>query len=94
MRCDGGPFGLVEDKTCCSVLNHLERFDFTQKSSQKSIVVIQSRNEHGLSRSCIACSVWKGLIFLMLCSANLHDRAVFAMWSLKLALKDYSKISS
>ncbi len=31
------------------------------------------------TRSCAACSVRKGLIFLMLCSANLQDRAVFAM---------------
>ncbi len=35
------------------------------------------------TRSCAACSVRKGLIFLMLCSANLQDRVVFAMWSLK-----------
>ncbi len=35
------------------------------------------------TRSCAACSVRKGLVFLMLCSANLQDRAVFAMCSLK-----------
>ncbi len=35
------------------------------------------------TRSCAACCVRKGLIFLMLCSANLQDRAVFAMCSLK-----------
>ncbi len=29
--------------------------------------------------------VRKGLIFLMLCSANLQDRAVFAMCSLKVS---------
>ncbi len=33
------------------------------------------------TRSCAACSVRKGLIFLMLCSLNLQDRAVFAMCS-------------
>ncbi len=27
----------------------------------------------------------EGLIFLMLCSANLQDQAVFAMWSLKVS---------
>ncbi len=32
-----------------------------------------------------SCSVRKGLIFLMLCSANLQDRAVFAMCSLKVS---------
>ncbi len=37
------------------------------------------------TRSCAACSVRKGLIFLMLCSANLQDRAVFAMCSLKVS---------
>ncbi len=31
------------------------------------------------TRSCAACSVRKGLIFLMLCKANLQDQAVFAM---------------
>ncbi len=36
-------------------------------------------------RSCAACSVRKGLIFLMLCNANLQDRAVFVMWSLKVS---------
>ncbi len=37
------------------------------------------------TRSCAACSVRKGLIFLMLCNANLQDRAVFAMCSLKVS---------
>ncbi len=37
------------------------------------------------ARSCAACSVRKGLIFLMLCSTNLQDRAVFAMCSLKVS---------
>ncbi len=37
------------------------------------------------TRSCAACSVRKGLIFLMLYSANLQDRAVFAMCSLKVS---------
>ncbi len=37
------------------------------------------------TRSCAACCVRKGLIFLMLCSANLQDRAVFAMCSLKIS---------
>ncbi len=35
--------------------------------------------------SCAACCVRKDLIFLMLWSANLQDRAVFAMWSLKVS---------
>ncbi len=34
--------------------------------------------------SCAACCVRKGLIFLMLCNTN-QDRAVFAMWSLKVS---------
>ncbi len=60
---------------------------FDGRSSQKSIAVVQPRNDKGLpwTRSCAACSVRKGLIFLMLCSANLQDRAVFAMWSLKVS---------
>ncbi len=37
------------------------------------------------TRSCAACSVRKGLIFLMLWSANLQDRAVFTMCSLKVS---------
>ncbi len=37
------------------------------------------------TRSYAACSVRKGLIFLMLCSANLQDRAVFAICSLKVS---------
>ncbi len=37
------------------------------------------------TKSCAACSVRKGLIFLMLCSANLQNRAVFAMCSLKVS---------
>ncbi len=37
------------------------------------------------TRSCEVCSVRKGLIFLMLCSANLQDRAVVAMCSLKVS---------
>ncbi len=35
------------------------------------------------TRSYAACCGRKGLIFLMLCNANLQDRAVFAIWSLK-----------
>ncbi len=38
-----------------------------------------------MTRSYAACSVRKGLIFLMLCSANLQDRAVFAKCSLKVS---------
>ncbi len=53
------------------------------ESSQKSTAIIQPRNNW--TRSCDACSVGKGLIFLMLCSANLHDRAVFVIWSLKVS---------
>ncbi len=34
------------------------------------------------TRSCAACSVRKGLIFLMLCRANLQD---WAVWSLKVS---------
>ncbi len=37
------------------------------------------------TRSCAACSVRKGLIFRMLCSANQQDRAVFAICSLKVS---------
>ncbi len=37
------------------------------------------------TRSCAACSVRKGLIFLLLCKANLQDQAVFAMCSLKVS---------
>ncbi len=37
------------------------------------------------TRGCAACCVRKGLIFLMLWSANLQDRAVFAMCSLKVS---------
>ncbi len=37
------------------------------------------------TRSCAACSVRKGPIFLMLWSANLQDWAVFAMCSLKVS---------
>ncbi len=37
------------------------------------------------TRSCVACGVRKGLIFLMLCNANRQDRAVFIMWSLKVS---------
>jgi len=37
------------------------------------------------TRSCVACTVRKGLIFLMLCIANLHDQAVFVMWSVKVS---------
>ncbi len=37
------------------------------------------------TRSCAACCVSKGLIFLILCNAKLQDRAVFAMWSLKVS---------
>ncbi len=44
------------------------------------------------TRSCAACCVRKGLIFLMLCNANLQARAVFAMWSLKVSWS--SKITS
>ncbi len=47
----------------------------------KFIAVVQSRNHKSLDKK--LCCVRKGLIFLMLCSANLQDRAVFAMWSLK-----------
>ncbi len=36
-------------------------------------------------KSCAACSVRKGLIFLMRCSANQHDQAVFVMCSLKVS---------
>ncbi len=37
------------------------------------------------TRICAACSVKKGMIFLMLCSENLRDRADFAMCSLKVS---------
>ncbi len=46
------------------------------------------------SSICAACGVRQGLIFLMLCNANLQDRAVFAMWSLKVSWSsNYTKIS-
>ncbi len=31
------------------------------------------------ARSCSECSVWKDLILLMLCNANMHDQAVFTI---------------
>ncbi len=61
------------------------------KSSQKSFAVVSLEMTRAWTRSCAACSVRKGLIFLMLCSANLQDRAVFAMCSLKGSLS--SKIT-
>ncbi len=48
--------------------------------------VVQSRNDKGLDKEVVQqCSVRKGLMFLMLCSANLQDRAVIAMCSLKIS---------
>ncbi len=37
------------------------------------------------TRSCASCSDRKGLILLMLCSANLHDQTDFEMWPLKIS---------
>ena len=48
-RSDVGPLGLVEDKTSCSILDHLKRFGSTcWKSGQKSIAVVKPRNDQGL----------------------------------------------
>ncbi len=41
---------------------------------------------HLFSRSCVACSERKGLIFLILYNTNLQDRAVLSMWSEKFSL--------
>ncbi len=46
-------------------------------------VQLEEQMTRVLTRSCVACCVRKGLIFLILCNANLQDRAVFSMWSLK-----------
>ncbi len=46
---------------------------------------VQLEMTRAWTRSCAACSVRKGPIFLMLCSANLQDRAFFAMCSLKVS---------
>ena len=73
------PFGLVEDQTSCGILDQLQGFDRTcRKSDQKSIAIVQSGDDHGLYQK-LRSSVRNGLILLMLCSANLHDLAVFAM---------------
>ncbi len=37
------------------------------------------------TRSCVACSERKGMIFLMVNKANLQDRAVLVMWSEKVS---------
>ncbi len=53
--------------------------------SKKSIAVVQSRNDKGLGKKLCSVLCKEGLFFLMLCSANMQDQAVFAMWSLKVS---------
>ncbi len=46
-----GPFGLIEDQSCCCILNHLLRFNCVcWKSCQKSIAIVQPRNDKGLDK--------------------------------------------
>lgn len=81
-QCNVGSLRLIKG-LCCCVLYHLLRSDCKcWKSSQKSNTVVQSRSYNTWTTISAACSVRRGMIFLMLCSANLHDCAVFVVWSL------------
>ncbi len=78
-------FRLIKDHSGCCILDQLQRLDSTcGKARQESITIVQSGETRAWTRSCAACSDRKGLIFLMLYKANLQDRAVVAIWSVKL----------
>ncbi len=70
-------FCLIKDHSGCCILDQLQRLDSTcGKARQESITIVQSGENKSSDR--------KGLIFLMLYKANLQDRAVVAIWSVKL----------
>ncbi len=49
--CDMVPLGHIKNKMCCCILNHLQRSVCTcWKSSQKSIAIVQPRNDEGLDK--------------------------------------------
>ncbi len=79
-------FRLIKDHSGCCILDQLQRLDNTYgKTRQESITVVQSgEKKRAWTMSCAACSDRKNLIFLTLYKANLQDRAVVAMWSVKL----------
>ncbi len=81
-----GSFGLVEDQSCPAfwiICWGLIVFDGSP--ARRALQLSSLEMTRAWTRSCAACSVRKGLIFLMLWSANLQDRAVFAMCSLKVS---------
>ncbi len=51
-----------------------------EEEEQKALHQSSLEMRRAGTRSCVACSVRKGPIFLMFCSANLHDHAVFVNW--------------
>ncbi len=51
-----------------------------EEEEQKALHQSSLEMTRAWTRSCVACSVRKGPIFLMFCSANLHDHAVFVNW--------------
>ncbi len=56
------------------------------RPSRRSLQLSSLDRTRAWTRSCVACSERKGLIFLILYKANLLDRVVLAMWSEKFSL--------
>ncbi len=78
-------FRLIKDYSGFCILDQLQKLDSTcGKARQESITIFQSGENNSLDRGCAACSERQSLIFLMLYKVNLQDRAVVAMWSVKL----------
>ncbi len=84
-RCNMGSFGLVEDQSCRCIFKSSVKVWLCMMEVQLWRAVVHSRNDKGLDKTWAAYCVRKGWSFCCRCSANMQDRAVFAMWSLKVS---------
>ena len=60
-RSDMRPFGLIENQSCCCILDHLQWFDCTsRKANQKGVAIVEARDDHSLYQelSSILGQVW------------------------------------
>ncbi len=78
-------FWLIKDHSGCCILDQLQRLYSTWgRPAKRALQPSSLERTRAWTRSFVAYSERKGLIFLMLYKANLQDRAVVAMWSVKL----------
>lgn len=87
--CDVGFLGFIEHQMCCCFLDHLQMFDCTcWKSKNKSIAVIQSRNEKFCS---LFSQEWPDLPYVA--AWHCHCGCCNVVFKGQLVINDYPTIS-